>query len=57
MYTCQCEGFQVGKSNGILLKEVATYWSCPLIEVSLYTDICISITLQLSTSTSLYDSN
>ena len=23
MYTCHCEGFQTGQSNGVLLKEVA----------------------------------
>ena len=35
--TCQCEGFQMGQSNGVLLiKEVSTFRSCPLIEVLLY---------------------
>ena len=24
MYTCQCEGFQIGQSNSVLLKEVAS---------------------------------
>ena len=26
MYTCQCEGFQMGQSNDVLLKEVAVFW-------------------------------
>ena len=25
MYTCQCEGFQMGQSNGIQLKEMAHF--------------------------------
>ena len=25
MYTCQCEGFQKGHSNDVLLKEVAAF--------------------------------
>ena len=36
MYTCQCEGCQMGQSSGVLLKEVAAFWRCPSIEVSLY---------------------
>ena len=36
MYTCQCEGFQMGQSSGVLLKEVAVFQRCPLIEVSMY---------------------
>ena len=36
MYTCQCVGCQMGWSNGVLLKEVAAFRRCPLIEVSLY---------------------
>ena len=33
MYTCQCEGYKIGKSNGVLLKEVAAFQRCPLTEV------------------------
>ena len=36
MYTCQCKGWQEGQSSGVLLKEVALFLRCPLIEVSLY---------------------
>ena len=36
MYTCQCEGLQMGQSNGVLFKEVSAFWRYPLIEVSLY---------------------
>ena len=25
MYTCQCMGYQIGQSGGVLLKEVAAY--------------------------------
>ena len=35
-YICQCEGPQMGQRNGVLLKEVAAFWRCPFIEVSLY---------------------
>ena len=35
MYTCQCEECQMRQSSGILLKEVAAFGRCPLIEVSL----------------------
>ena len=35
MYTCQCEGEQMGQSNGILFKEVSAFQRCPLIEVSM----------------------
>ena len=31
MFTCQCEGFLVGQSNGVLLKEVAAIRRCTLI--------------------------
>ena len=41
MYSCQCEGLQTGQSNGVLLKEVAAFQRCPLIEVSLF--VCTSI--------------
>ena len=34
MYTCQCEGLQMGLGNGVLLKEAAAFWRFPLIEVS-----------------------
>ena len=37
MYTGQYEGFQMRQSSGVLLKEVAAFWSCPLMEPSLYT--------------------
>ena len=30
MYTCQCEGCQLGQSNGAMLKEVAAFQRCPL---------------------------
>ena len=36
MNTCQCEGFQMGQSNGVLFKEVFAFRRCPLIEVSLH---------------------
>ena len=36
MDTCQCKGFQMEHSSGVLLKEVAAFRRCPLIEVSLY---------------------
>ena len=36
MNTCQCEGLQIGQSNGVLLKEVSAFQWCLLIEVSLY---------------------
>ena len=36
MYTCQCEGLQMGQSSGVLLKEVATIQRCPLIVNALY---------------------
>ena len=36
MYMCQCEVFQRGQSSGVLLKEVAAFQRCPLIEVSLW---------------------
>ena len=36
LYTCQCEGLQVGQSNGVLFKEVSAFRRCPLIEVLLY---------------------
>ena len=29
MYTCQCEGLQMGQINGVLFKEVAAFQSCP----------------------------
>ena len=29
MYTCECEGFQVGQSNVVLLKEGAEFQRCP----------------------------
>ena len=37
MYTCQCERFQVGESNGVPLKEVAqaVFQRFPSTEVSL----------------------
>ena len=36
MYTCQCEGCQMGQSSGVLLKAVTAFQRCPLIENSLY---------------------
>ena len=32
----QCEGYQMGQSSGVLLKEahVSAFWKCPLIEVA-----------------------
>ena len=33
MYTCQYEGFQMGRSSGVLLKEVAGFHRCPFAEV------------------------
>ena len=35
MYTCQCEGLQMGQNNGVLFKEVSAFRRCPLIEVLL----------------------
>ena len=35
MYTCQCEGCQMVLSSGVLLKVVAAFGRCPLIEVLL----------------------
>ena len=35
MYTCQCEGLQMGQSSGVLFKEVSAFRKCPLLEVSL----------------------
>ena len=35
MYTCQCEGCQMGQSNGVLFKEVSAFQRCPYM-VSLY---------------------
>ena len=37
MYTCQCEGCQMGKSSGVLFREVAAFQRSPLIQASLYT--------------------
>ena len=34
MHTCQCKGCQMGQNNGALLKEVAAFRKCPLIEMS-----------------------
>ena len=31
MYTCQCEGFQMGQSSGVLLKEVAGFHRFPFL--------------------------
>ena len=36
MYTCQCEVLQMGLSSDFLLKEMAGFQRCPLIEVLLY---------------------
>ena len=36
MHTSQCEGLQMGQSNGVLFKKVSAFQRCPLIEVSLY---------------------
>ena len=33
MYTCQCKGCQMGQSRGVLLKEVAAFQRCPIVEV------------------------
>ena len=33
MSTCQCKGCQIGQSSGVLLKEVAAFQRCPLVEV------------------------
>ena len=36
MYACQCEGLQMGQSNGVLFdKEVSAFRRCPLIGVPL----------------------
>ena len=37
MNMCQCEGCQMGQSSGVLLKEVAVFQRCLMMEVSLYT--------------------
>ena len=44
-YTCQCEGLQMGQRNCVLLKDVAAFRRCPLIEVSLYahTNACLVV--------------
>ena len=39
MYTCQCEGLQMGQSSGVLFKEVSAFQRRPLIEVLLYTNM------------------
>ena len=31
VYTCQCEGYNIGQSNGVLLEEVAAFQRCPFI--------------------------
>ena len=31
MYTCQCEGLQMGQRNGALFKEIFAFRKCPLI--------------------------
>ena len=36
MYTCQCEGLQMGQSNGVLLKEVAVVGNYPSKEAPLH---------------------
>ena len=42
MYTCQCECMiQIGQSSGVLLKEVAVFQRCPLIEILLYSLLSI----------------
>ena len=41
MYTCQCKGCQMGQSSGVLLKEVAAYQRCPLVEGSPYPLECL----------------
>ena len=33
MHTCQCKGCQRGQNSGVLLKEVAAFWRCPLIGI------------------------
>ena len=35
MYTCQYKGFQTGWSNGVVLKGMAAFQRCTLIEVSI----------------------
>ena len=42
------KGFHVGQSNGVLLKEMAAFWRCPLAEVSLYVRICTYVQLNLT---------
>ena len=34
MHACQCEGLQMGQSNGVLLKELAVFHRCPLMHES-----------------------
>ena len=44
MYTCQCEECQIGQSSGVLLKEVAAFGRCPLIEVFHYSRYFLILT-------------
>ena len=34
MYTCQCEGLQMGQSSGGMFKAVSAFQRCPLMKVS-----------------------
>ena len=36
MYTCQCEGLQMGQSSGVLFQEAFVFQRCPLVEVLPY---------------------
>ena len=39
MYTCQCNGCQMGQSNSVLLKEVAALGRCPLIVTVYFVEV------------------
>ena len=46
MYQSQCKEYQMGQSNGVLLKEVAAFPRCPLTMVPLYchsTEKCLRV--------------
>ena len=47
MYTCQCEGLQMGQSSGVLLEEVSAFQRCPLIQASLYIPTYIYVCMYL----------
>ena len=41
----------MGQNSGVLLKEVAAIWRCPLIDVSLYSFISVCIQYVLTVCT------